>query len=234
MAKANIFYVEDDESLSYVTRDNLELEGFQVRWFADGASALSEFEKGAFDLCILDVMLPKLDGFSLAQKIREQDADIPILFLTAKSLQEDKLEGLRLGGDDYLTKPFDMEELLLKIHIFLRRRKTVEASDLARPISIGTFRFDYPNLSLEHPEEKRKLTRREAELLFFLAQHANRVLERSAILKQVWGSDDYFLGRSLDVFISRLRKYLKADPDVQIETLHGIGFRLLTEPSLID
>jgi len=234
MAKANIFYVEDDESLSFVTRDNLELEGFQVRCFADGASALSEYEKEAFDLCILDVMLPELDGFTLAQKIREQDADIPILFLTAKSLQEDKLEGLRLGGDDYLTKPFDMEELLLKIDIFLRRRKTVKPADLTPQLTIGTFRFDYPNLSLEHPAGKRKLTRREADLLFFLAQNADRVLERSAILQRVWGSDDYFLGRSLDVFISRLRKYLKADPGVQIETLHGVGFRLLTEASLMD
>lgn len=234
MGKGRLFYVEDDESLSFVTRDNLQLEGYEVAWYSDGASAQKAFSKGQFDLCILDVMLPELDGFSLAKAIREIDSEIPILFLTAKSLQEDRLEGLRLGADDYLTKPFDLEELVLKIEVFLKRRKLSVDLSGDVPTQLGNYVFDFSNLKLSIGEDDRNLTRREADLLFFLSQNPNRVLERSAILIQVWGSDDYFLGRSLDVFISRLRKYLKEDPSVQIETLHGIGFRLLTEPSLMD
>ncbi len=233
MIRGKLMYVEDDESLSFVTQDNLELEGYRLSCYSDGKSALEAFRKEPFDLCILDVMLPEMDGFTLAEHIREWNPEVPILFLTAKSLPEDRLHGLRLGADDYLTKPFNIEELILKIEIFLKRRKVIPLVDQEKPFSLGGATFDYPNLNLKVNGTARKLTQKEADLLLLLVQNPNQVLKRSEILIQVWGSDDYFLGRSLDVFISRLRKYLKEEPLLQIETLHGVGFRLLTESSLI-
>jgi len=227
-ARARLLYVEDDPQLGFVTRDNLELQGYEVVWVQDGEAALEAFAKQSFDLCILDVMLPRVDGFTLAETIREQDQDVPILFLTARSLKEDRIQGLRLGGDDYITKPFSIEELVLKIEVFLRRRKVVEAAP-PEHFEIGAYHFDYPNLMLTHPEQERRLTQREAEVLRYLAERADRVVPRSEILKSVWGKDDYFLGRSLDVFVSRLRKYLRRDPRVKIENIHGVGFRLVTE-----
>ncbi len=227
-ARARLLYVEDDPQLGFVTRDNLELQGFEVVWVQDGQAALEAFAKHAFDLCILDVMLPRLDGFTLAEAIRKEDRDVPILFLTARSLKEDRIQGLRLGGDDYITKPFSIEELVLKIEVFLRRRKVVE-TDQPEHFDIGDYHLDYPNLMLTHPEQERRLTPREAEVLRYLAARADRVVPRSEILKNIWGKDDYFLGRSLDVFVSRLRKYLRRDPRVKIENIHGVGFRLVTQ-----
>ncbi len=224
--KARLLYVEDDPDLGFVTRDNLELQGYEVVWVKDGKEALSAFEQRAFDLCILDVMLPEIDGFTLARAIRKQDKDVPILFLTARSLEEDRLHGLRLGGDDYLTKPFSIEELALKIEIFLRRRKVVEGVPLPEQFEIGSYFFDRANLVLRHGAYQRRLTPREAELLQYLAARANKVVPRSEILKSLWGKDDYFLGRSLDVFVSRLRKYLRHDARIRIENIHGVGFRL--------
>lgn len=224
--KAHLLYVEDDESLSFVTRDNLELEGYKVTCCKEGKEALEKIKKEHFDLYILDVMLPEMDGFSLAQKIREYDTQVPILFVTAKSLKEDRLRGLRIGADDYITKPFSIEELILKIEIFLKRRLIVQA-DSPRVQKLGIFEFDHSNLELRSPQEVRILTQKEADLLNYFLGHKNQLVRRSAILKTIWGQDDYFLGRSLDVFISRLRKYLRAEEHIKIENVHGIGFRFV-------
>ena len=219
---AHLLYVEDDESLSFVTRDHLELHGYRVTHVADGARVMEVFADGQFDLCLLDVMLPEIDGFELAREIRRRDTQIPILFLTAKSLKEDRLQGLRLGADDYITKPFSIEELILKIEVFLRRSRGV----IARPNvqQIGLYTFDYDDLSLQYGEESRRLTQKEADLLRYLSENRNRVVKRADILEQLWGENDYFLGRSLDVFISRLRKYLREDEQLRIENIHGVGF----------
>lgn len=229
--KARILYVEDDADLSFVTRDNLEHHGHEVWWRDNGRAALDLFEQQAFDLCILDVMLPEMDGFELAEAIRKKNQEIPILFLTAKSLPEDRLLGLRIGADDYLTKPFHLEELLLKIEIFFRRRKIALEPVVLRTTAIGHFSLDYPNLLLSYPgQEERRLTQREADLIMLLWQRKNTVVRRSEILEIIWGKDDYFLGRSLDVFVSRLRKYLKADARIRIENVHGIGFMFCCPP----
>jgi DNA-binding response OmpR family regulator len=223
--KARLLYVEDDESLSFVTRDNLELEDYEVVHCKDGKQALATIREEEFDLCILDVMLPEIDGFTLAEEIRKRDREVPILFLTAKSLKGDRIHGLKIGGDDYITKPFSIEELLLKIDIFLRRSKITRPhnSDI---FQVGTYEFDYKNLTLTHGSDVRQLTQKEADLLRLFINNKNEVLKRSDILEQLWGEDDYFLGRSLDVFISRLRKYLKEDDSLKVENIHGVGFRL--------
>ncbi|MGQ7870499.1 response regulator transcription factor [Sunxiuqinia sp. sy24] len=221
-----ILLVEDDKTLNFIIRDNMEEAGYEVKAAENGQDAYEIFTNNSFDLCLLDVMLPKLDGFSLAKKIREKDQSIPILFLTAKAMTEDKINGFTIGGDDYITKPFSMEELLLRIKVFLKRSHTdvLEAEELNN-YQVGHFNFLFDNLTLQYEDEKRTLTYKEAELLKYFCDHANSVLSRSDILKNVWGSDDYYLGRSLDVFISRLRKYLKSDSNIKIINLHGIGFR---------
>ncbi len=223
--KAHLLYVEDDASLGYVTRDNLELQGYQVTHFEDGKSVLKAIDNHQFDLCILDVMLPGVDGFTIAEEIRKYDTQVPIIFLTAKSLKEDKIKGLKLGGDDYITKPFSIEELILKIEVFLRRR-TIVAPSQATNYRLGTYEFDYKNLELNNNGDSNTLTQREADLLRLFLEQPNQVIKRSNILEKLWGEDDYFLGRSLDVFISRLRKYLKNDESLKIENIHGVGFRL--------
>lgn len=227
--KAHLFYVEDDESLGFVTKDNLELRGYNVTHCADGKSALATIKENQFDLCILDVMLPEIDGFTIAEEIRKYNTDVPIIFLTAKSLKEDKIHGLKLGADDYITKPFSIEELLLKIEIFLKRSKVTGKQEEVTSYRIGQFNFDYANLSLAHEDgNTRSLTQREADLLRLFVQNKNEVMKRSFILETIWGEDDYFMGRSLDVFISRLRKYLKIDESTKIENIHGVGFKLRT------
>lgn len=230
MSKAKLLYVEDDESLAFVTRDNLELEGFAVTHLPDGRQAAELIGGGEldYDLCLLDIMLPGTDGFELAQLIRERDRDIPILFLTAKSLKEDRLRGLRTGADDYITKPFSIEELILKIGVFLRRNRVRPATPQFDPGTLGDYHFDAAQLRLSYRDgaEERRLTRREAELLQLLSDHRDKVLERSTILERIWGENDYFLGRSLDVFVSRLRKYLRQDERIKIENIHGVGFSL--------
>ncbi|MCB9080788.1 MAG: response regulator transcription factor [Lewinellaceae bacterium] len=227
--KAHILYVEDDQSLSFVTRDNLELQGYQLTCCHDGQEALAVIS-GAdflFDLCILDVMLPHVDGYTLASEIRRRDPAVPIIFLTAKSLKEDRIQGLKLGADDYLTKPFSMEELQLKIEIFLRRRHVV-SDPLPALTKLGTLVFDHENLLLQDARgDERRLTQKEADLLRYLLEHKNQVVRRSTILEELWGEDDYFLGRSLDVFISRLRKYVRPDNRLRIDTIHGVGFQLV-------
>lgn len=227
---AHLLYVEDDESLSFVTKDNLELQGFEVTHCPGGNEAMEIIKNHQFDLAILDVMLPDVDGFTIAQELRKFDKQIPILFLTARSLKDDKLHGLRLGGDDYITKPFSIEELILKVQIFLKRRHVVgDEQNQLTEYAVGDYHFDYKNLELQFEQETKKLTQKEADLLRFFVKNKNEVLKRSDILEALWGEDDYFMGRSLDVFISRLRKYLKLDASLKIENIHGVGFRLKTD-----
>ncbi|MCL4113453.1 UNVERIFIED_CONTAM: hypothetical protein GTU68_008704 [Idotea baltica] len=221
--KAKIFYVEDDETLGFVTKDNLEISGYEVFHFTNGNDAIQSFNPNDYDLCLLDVMLPGIDGFEIARRIRKVSLQIPIIFLTAKSMKEDRIEGLLLGGDDYITKPFSIEELILKINVFLRRKEIVGNVDKSEFI-IGKFTLDYKNLILSSEDSSKSLTLKEAELLKFLIKNKNEVVKRSDILVAVWGKDDYFLGRSLDVFISRLRKYLKDDKKIEISNRHGVGF----------
>ncbi len=223
---ARILYVEDDQSLGFVTRDNLEIHGYEIVHSSDGNDALEHIKNETFDLFILDVMLPGVDGFQLAETIRKKDPEVPILFLTAKSLKDDRIKGLKLGGDDYITKPFSIEELILKIEIFLKRSKFTNPG-IHQKIKLGSYIFDYPNLLLIKGEEQKHLTQKEADLLHFFVKNKGQVVKRSTILEKLWGQDDYFMGRSLDVFISRLRKYLKADENLKIENIHGVGFKFV-------
>ncbi len=223
--KGRILYVEDDETLSYITKDQLELADFDVTHCANGKEAWAEFKKGEFDLILLDVMMPQLDGFELAKKIRGVSRHVPIIFLTAKSMLEDKLEGFVVGGDDYVTKPYSFEELQLRIEVFLRRKKIVEEAP-KESLQIGKYAFDYQNLDLSLDGESKGLTQREADILYYLGTRPNQVIRRSDILEDIWGKDDYFYGRSLDVFISRLRKYLSGDERLTIENVHSVGFKL--------
>lgn len=225
MNKARILYVEDDETLSFVTSDNLSLNGYDVVHCLDGEAALTAFGNGHFDLCLLDVMLPKKDGFSLASDIRKKNPEIPILFLTAKSMKEDRINGLKLGADDYITKPFSIEELILKIEVFLKR-KFINIKQ-ANKFTIGKLTFDYKNLTISAGDSEKTLTQREADLLKLLIENKNNVIKREEILERVWGQNDYFLGRSMDVFISRLRKYLSDDENLKIDNIHGVGFKLI-------
>lgn len=229
--KARILYVEDDLTLSFVTRDNLEMQGYTISFSDNGLSALDLFRKeGPFDLCIFDVMLPEMDGFELAKEIRRTDEHVPIIFLTAKSTKEDRIFGLKLGADDYMTKPFSIEELVLKIEVFLKRsRMTVEQTQSPVPYNFGNFVFDVQNQQLESQGKISQLTQRESDLLKALCQYRDTIVKRDDILKQVWGDDHYFASRSLDVFISRLRKHLKSDKSVKIENIHNVGFRLKTK-----
>lgn len=221
----HILLVEDDPSLGFVIKDNLMMKGYNVTLCRDGEEAERVFSPTEFHLCIFDVMLPKKDGFSLARSVRQKDASIPILFLTAKSMTEDKLEGFRTGGDDYITKPFSLDELLCRIEVFLKRDRVSEPSG-ATTFRLGHYEFDFSKLSLKKGIDEKSLTQKEADVLKLLYQHRERVLKREEILRQVWGNDDYFMGRSMDVFISKLRKYLKDDDRVQIVNYHGVGFKL--------
>jgi DNA-binding response OmpR family regulator len=222
-----ILYVEDDANLALITRHNLEKSGYYVIHCSDGMTALHTFRKEKADLCILDVMLPGMSGFSLASEIRSLNPDVPLIFLTAKSLLEDKISGLQLGADDYLTKPFSYAELDFKIKIFLKR-PVVRKEDITL-MQISSFSFDFDNLLLSNGHEQHRLTLKEAELLRFFYQRKNNVLKRDEILTGVWGNNDYFIGRSLDVFISRLRKYLSKEKNVKIENIHGVGFKMLVK-----
>jgi len=221
---AKVLLAEDDPGLGFVIKDNLQHHGYSVELCSDGDAGILAFEKASFDICILDVMMPRKDGFTLAQAIRKKNKDVPILFITAKSMLEDKITGFNAGGDDYLVKPFSIEELCLRIEVFLRR--SVVTSTEASSFTLGEFSFDSNNFTLLHHTGVKTLTQKEAEVLRLLCQNKDRVLKREEILKRVWGDDDYFLGRSMDVFISKLRKYLKEDPRVQIVNYHGVGFKL--------
>jgi DNA-binding response OmpR family regulator len=226
MSKARVLLAEDDLSLSFVIKDGLQDAGFEVTHCADGEAAWQRFQKKDFDICLLDINMPLRDGFSLAKKIRQQSDVVPIIFLTAKSLEEDKIKGFQTGADDYITKPFSMKELVMRMDVFLRRTKKIQ-SDAAEEYQLGTLRFAFNELKIYNGTAIIPLTQREADLLKFFANHINKILKREEVLLNVWGKDDYFLGRSMDVFITKLRKYLKADPKIALETIHGVGFRLL-------
>ena len=225
MQKYKILYAEDDETIGYLTKDNLD-QNYEVSLCTDGEMAFEKFNSTSFDICILDIMLPKMDGFELAEKIRKANTEIPILFLSAKILKEDRIKGLKIGADDYLTKPFSIEELNLKIEIFLKRsNKKVET--VSTIYKLGNYQFDSTNFLIFNNEEKIALTQRESDLLKLFLNNKNTILKREDILKALWGDDDYFMGRSLDVFISRLRKIIANEKGISIENQHGIGFRFV-------
>ncbi len=223
-----LLLVEDDPNLGSLLAQYLAAKGYQVEHRKNGQEGWEAYNKESFDLLVLDVMMPIKDGFALAREIREKDQETPIIFLTAKSMKQDTIQGFESGGDDYLTKPFSMEELLLRISAVLKRTKGVEVKEEALEVQpIGSFTFDPRKQLLTQGEEERKLTTKESELLRLLCAHRNDLLKRSDALKEIWGDDNYFNGRSMDVYIAKLRKYLRPDPNVEIMNIHGKGYRLL-------
>jgi DNA-binding response OmpR family regulator len=222
--KPKLLLAEDDLNLGILLVDYLETEGFQVKLCKDGELAIKAFQNQVFDLCLLDVMLPKLDGFSLAKEIRLKDRDMPLIFITAKSLKEDKLKGYGLGADDYITKPFDEEELLWKIKAIIRRIPESKSAIKIEPLALGSYRFDVMNQSLSIGGKTKRITEKESEILYYLCLHRNHIVKREDLLKDLWGDNDYFFGRSLDVFITKIRKYLKEDPELTIENVYRVGF----------
>ena len=221
-----ILLCEDDENLGTLTREYLEDKGYKAELFPDGESGYKAFLKGKYDICLLDVMMPKKDGFQLAQEIRTVNNDVPIIFLTAKALKEDVLEGFKIGADDYITKPFSMEELKLRIEAILRRVKGKKGKEVT-VYKIGKFTFDTQRQVLFTDEKSEPLTTKESELLSLLCAHVNEILERNFALKTIWIDDNYFNARSMDVYITKLRKKLKDDPDIQIINIHGKGYKLI-------
>jgi two-component system, OmpR family, response regulator len=220
-----ILLAEDDENLGTLLNSYLKNKGFQVELARNGKSALEKFNAGSYDFLILDVMMPEADGFTVAKEVRLVDKDIPILFLTAKSMKEDKLKGFEAGADDYLTKPFSMEELLARLNAILKRVKPAQAE--SNTFEIGEFTFDAGTRILSRNGEEQKLTTKEGQLLKLLAKNKNDVLDRQAALRMIWGDDNYFNGRSMDVYIAKLRKMLKEDEAIEIMNVHGKGFKLI-------
>jgi DNA-binding response OmpR family regulator len=223
--KAKILLVEDDTNLGFVIADQLKSEGYQVVLCSNGQEGHIRFTEDNYHLCIFDVMMPKKDGFTLAREIRKINTETPILFLTAKSMTEDKVAGFNAGGDDYLTKPFSFDELSVRVKALLKRVNIHEETEV-KLIQLGNYVFDTENFTLKHPEFEKTLTKKEAMVLKLLCQFKNQVLPRETILTAVWGQDDYFAGRSMDVFITKLRKYLSQDDSISIANIHGIGFKL--------
>lgn len=223
-----ILLAEDDPNLGTVLKDSLELEDNYVELFDDGEKAWNAFNKDDFDICVLDVMMPKKDGFTLAEEIKKVDKFIPIIFLTAKSMPEDKIKGLSIGADDYITKPFSFEELNLRIEAIMRRVKDLRQPDNdQKEYTIGKYIYNSDYRTLYFGKEEQKLTTKEGELLRLLAFNKNQILDRDIALKTIWGNDNYFTGRSMDVYITKLRKYLKEDDTIEIVNIHGKGFKLL-------
>ncbi len=227
---AKILFVEDDPNLSMILQDYLEMIGYDVEHAGDGEKGLEFFNRDKYDLLILDVMMPKKDGFSLAEDVRKQNPTIPIIFLTAKNMKEDRIRGFQTGCDDYVTKPFSTEELNLRIKAIMKRCAILEDpgsnTKETEVFDIGKLRFDCTNMMLISGGEERRLTRKETSLLRLLCLNMNNLLPRDVALETIWGENDYFIGRSMDVFITKLRKYLKEDPEVRITNVHGIGFKL--------
>ncbi|WP_421874738.1 response regulator transcription factor [Marinoscillum sp.] len=223
-----VLLVEDDQNLSFVIADHLAHEGFEVITAANGEEGLQKFQLFEISLCLVDVMMPRMDGFTLAREIRDRDEFVPILFLTARSMEEDRLKGFEIGGDDYITKPFSIAELTHRIQVFIRRSQPVVGSTApSGSISIGQLVFHPINLQIMSGDKVTSLTQMEADLLKLLLQKKNKLVRREDILIEIWGENDYFKGRSLDVFISRLRKYLKDDPALELRNHHGVGFSLI-------
>ena len=225
--KYKVLLAEDDENLGFVTKDNLEMNGFNVELVNNGEEAENLFSKQPFDIVLLDVMMPKKDGFTVGKFIREKNHEIPIIFLTAKSLLEDKKIGFDLGGDDYIVKPFKVEELVLRINAVLKRSKNNESN--RKEIILKDIIFHPEDRKLKVKETEHKLSSKESELLFYLIKFQGTVIKREEILETVWGNNDYFLGRSMDVYITKLRKYLSDSEHLKINTVHGIGFKLIVD-----
>jgi two-component system, OmpR family, response regulator len=235
MVNNKILLVEDDQNFGDVLRSYLEMHDYEVTLATDGAEGLESYSQGEYDLCIFDVMMPKKDGFTLAEEIRQQDEDMPIIFLTAKTMKDDVLKGFRIGADDYITKPFNSEELLYRIQAILKRSQTkADPREEIKEFNIGKYHFNYPLRILTYnpdgpEEEENKLSPKEAQLLRMFAMYMNDILPRSEALTKIWGEDNYFTARSMDVFVTKLRKYLKKDENIEIVNIHGNGFQLLVK-----
>ena len=224
--KLHILLCEDDENLGMLLREYLQAKGYNADLYADGESGYKAFLKGKYDICVLDIMMPKKDGFQLAQEIRTINSEVPVIFLTAKALKEDILEGFKIGADDYITKPFSMEELVMRIDAIMRRVKGKKGKEITM-YKIGKFTFDTQKQVLIVDDMSIKLTTKESELLSLLCAHVNEILERNFALKTIWIDDNYFNARSMDVYITKLRKHLKADPSIEIINIHGKGYKLI-------
>ncbi len=226
MENTRILITEDDPNLGQILSEYLTLKGFETELCPDGDEGGKKFAREKFDLCILDLMMPKKDGFTLAKEIREKDQETPIIFLTAKSMQDDVIQGFKIGGDDYITKPFSMEELLLRIHAVLKRSTPAE-EEFPTEFTLGNLKYYYTENRLEKPSGNIKLTTKENELLKIFFQNINQTLDRSVALKKIWKDDSYFNARSMDVYIAKLRKLLKEESSIKILTIHGEGFRMV-------
>ncbi len=224
--KMNILLCEDDENLGLLLKEYLQAKGYDAELCLDGEAGYKTFMKGHFDLCVLDVMMPKKDGFELAAEIRQQNTEIPVIFLTAKNLKEDIIKGFKIGADDYLTKPFSMDELVFRMEAIMRRVRGKKSQNVTH-YRIGQYTFDTQRQVLSINGEQNKLTTKESELLALLCAHANEVLQRDLALKTIWIDDNYFNARSMDVYITKLRKHLKQDPSIEINNVHGKGYRLI-------
>lgn len=220
-----ILLVEDDENLGFVVSDLLEMAGYSILWSKDGEVALKDFNSFVPHLCVVDVMLPKKDGYALVADMKQLQPAVPVVFLTARGMEDDRIRGFQSGADDYITKPFSNQEFLLRISAILQRCYTAAPEEVITTYTIGEYTFNYTNLLLSGPSKK-NLTQKESDILLLLCRHMGETVTRELILESVWGQNDYFMGRSLDVFISRLRKYLKEDARIVIENIHGVGFRL--------
>jgi len=228
--KMNILLTEDDPNLGMLLRDYLEAKGYRVSLAVNGKKGYELFNQGNFDMCILDVMMPVKDGFTMAEEIRQTDKNIPIIFLTAKTMKEDKQRGFETGADDYITKPFSMDELLMRMNAILRRTQVdVNRPMKQEPIKVGEFMFDFDTQVLSRNGEKRKLTTKENDLLQLLCANRYDILDRNYTLNRIWGDDNYFNSRSMDVYIAKLRKYLSEDPEIELVNVHGKGFKLLAK-----
>ena len=226
--KFNILLAEDDHNLGNILKSYLEIKGYNVTLCVNGKDASNSFNKGKFDFCIVDVMMPLMDGFTLAKEIKKSDHKVPVIFLTAKSMQEDINKGLEIGADDYIVKPFSMEELLLRVKAILRRAyNTDDATERTITFKLGKATFDYQKQSLIYDKKEQKLTSKESDLLRLLCENMNQVVDRTVALNKIWQSDSYFNARSMDVYITKLRKYLKVIPKIELQNVHGIGFKLM-------
>lgn len=233
MGKVKILLVEDDTNLGQVLSEYLRMKGFEVELSENGEEGFEAFKSSDFDVCILDIMMPRMDGFTLARQIKQVNDQIPLIFLTAKSMKEDAIKGLKLGADDYITKPFSMEELLLRIHAIIRRVRQMpgEPATEVKSYDLGTFTYFTDSRRLVKGDDEVTLTTKEAGLLELLCLYKNKTLPRSFALKKVWGDDSYFNARSMDVYIAKIRKYLKSEENIKIITVHGEGFKLIDEAS---
>jgi DNA-binding response OmpR family regulator len=226
-SKIKVLLAEDDENLGSLLREYLIAKGLDTDLFVNGELAMEGFKKGSYNICILDVMMPKMDGFTVAREIKKINGNVPFIFLTAKSLKDDVIEGFSVGADDYMTKPFSMEELLFRIKAILRRSSTNNSSEINDTFKVGKYEFDSQKQILATDDKVQKLTTKESELLKLLCNNMNNVLERNFALKTIWQEDSYFNARSMDVYITKLRKYLKEDDSIQILNIHGKGYKLI-------